>query len=65
VHRFWWVVSVPVFMYEFQEVVKVFNRFLGVICSFLAFPVDQEFVPGILPAVIEYLLCFPFFCIVH
>jgi len=61
---FCWVVSVPVFLYEFQGVVEVLDRFPGVVCSLIAFPVDQEFVPVVLAAVVEYLLCFPFFCIV-
>jgi len=60
--RFCGVVSVPVFLYEFQEVVQVLDRFPGVTCSLIAFPVNQEFVPVVLSAVVEYLLCFPFFC---
>jgi len=63
-HRFCWVVSVPVFLYEFQGVVEVLDRLLGVVCSLIAFPVDQEFVPVVLAAVVEYLVCLPFFCIV-
>ena len=59
------VVCVPVFLYEFKGVVEVFNGFPGVVCSFIAFPVDQEFRPVVLAAVIKYLLCFPFFCIVN
>jgi len=58
------VVSVPVFLYEFQGVVEVLDRFPGVVCSLLAFPVNQEFVPVVLAAVVEYQLSFPFFCIV-
>jgi len=61
---FCWVVSVPVFLYEFQGVVEVLDRFSGVVSSLIAFPVNQEFVPIVLAAVVEYLLCFPFFCIV-
>jgi len=61
---FCWVVSVPVFLYEFQGVVEVLDRFPGVVCSLIAFPVNQEFVPIVLAAVVEYLLCFLFFCIV-
>ena len=62
--RFCCVVGVPVFLYEFQEVVEVLDRFPGVVSSLIAFPVDQEFVPIVLAAVVEYLLCFPFFCLV-
>ena len=62
--RFCWVVSVPVFLYEFPGVVEVLDRFPGVVCSLIAFPVNQEFVPVVLAAVVEYLLSFPFFCIV-
>jgi len=62
--RFCWLVSVPVFLYEFQGVVEVLNRFPGVICALRAFRVDHEFVPVVLAVVVEYLLCFPFFCIV-
>jgi len=63
-HRFCWVVSVPVFLYEFEGVVEVLDRFPGVISSLIAFPVDREFVPVVLAALVENLLCFPFFCIV-
>ena len=63
--RFCWVVGVPVFLYEFQGVVEVLDRFSGVVSSLIAFPVDQEFVPVVLAAVVEYLLCFPFFSIVN
>jgi len=45
-------------------VVEVLDRFRGVVFSLIAFPVNQEFVPIVLAAVVEYLLCFPFFCIV-
>jgi len=62
--RFCWVISIPVFRYEFQGVVEVLDRFSGVVCSLIAFPVNQEFVPVVLAAVVEYLLSFPFFCIV-
>jgi len=62
--RFGWVVGVPVFRYEIQGVVEVLDRFPGVVSSLIDFPVDQKFVPVVLAAVIEYLLCFPFFCIV-
>jgi len=58
------VVSVPVFLYQFQGVVEVLDRFPGVICSLMAFPVNQEFKPVVLAAIVEYLLSFPFFCIV-
>jgi len=58
------VVSVPVFLYEFQGVVEVLDRFPGGVCSLIAFPVDQEFVPVVLAAVVAYLLYFLFFCIV-
>jgi len=51
-------------LYEFQGVVEVLDRFPGVICSLIAFPVNQEFVPVVLVAVVEYRLCFPFLCIV-
>jgi len=61
---FCWVVSVPVFLYEFQGVVEVLDRFPGVVSSLIAFPVIQEFVPVVLAAVVEYLLFFPFFRIV-
>ena len=61
---FCWVVSVPVLLYEFKGVVEVLDRFPGVVCSLIAFPVDQEFVPVVLAAVVEYLLCFLFLCIV-
>jgi len=63
-HRFCWVVRVPLFLYKFQGVVEVLDWFSGVVCSLIAFPVNQEFVPVVLAAVVEYLLCFPFFCIV-
>ena len=46
--RFCWVVSVPVFVYEFQGVVEVLDRFPGVVSSLIAFPVNQEFVPRVL-----------------
>jgi len=62
--RFCWVVSVPVFQYEFQGVVEVLDRFPGVVSSLIAFLVYEEFVPVVLAAVVEYLLCFPFFRIV-
>jgi len=58
--RFCWVVSVPVFLYEFHGVVEVLDRFPGVISTLIAFPVDQEFVPVVLVAVVKYQLCFPF-----
>jgi len=61
--RFYWVVSAPVFLYEFQGVVEVLNRFPEVVCSLIAFSVNQEFVPVVLAAVVQCLLCFPFFCI--
>jgi len=38
--RFWWVVCVPVFLYEFPGVVKVLDRFPGVMSSLIAFPVN-------------------------
>ena len=63
-HSFCGVVSVPVFLYQFQGVVEILDRFPGVVSLLLAFPVDQEFVPVVLAAVVEYLLCFPFFGIV-
>ena len=63
-HGFCLVVSIHLFLYEFQGVVEVVNRFPGVVSSRIAFTVDQEFLPVIVPAVIEYLLCFPFVCIV-
>jgi len=62
--RFCGVVSIPVFLYEFQGVVEVLDRFPAVVSSLITFPVDQQFVPVALAAVIEYLLCFPFFGIV-
>jgi len=62
--QFWWVVSVPVFLYEFQGVVEVLDRFSGVVCSLIVLPVNQEFVPVVLAAVVGYLLCFLFFCVV-
>jgi len=62
--RFCCLVTVPVFLYEFQGVVEVLDRFPGVVSSLIAFPVNQEFMPFVLSAVVEYLLCFPFFCIV-
>jgi len=58
------VVSVPVFRYELQGVVEVFNRFSGVVSSLIAFPVNQEFLPVLLAAVVECLLWFSFVCIV-
>jgi len=58
------VVSVPVFLYEFQRVVEVLDRFRGVVSSLVAFPADQEFVPVVLAVLVEYLLCFSFLCIV-
>jgi len=62
--RFCWVVGIPVFLYEFYRVVEVLDRFPGVVSSLRAFPVNQEFVPVVLAVVTEYLLCFPFICIV-
>jgi len=62
--RFCGVVSVPVFLYQFYGVLKVLDRFPGVVCSLIAFLENQQFVPVVLAAVVEYLLCFPFFCIV-
>jgi len=62
--RFCRVVSVSVFLYEFHGVVEVLDRFPAVVCSLIAFPVNQEFVSFVLAAVVEYLLCFPFFGIV-
>ena len=59
------VVCVPVFLYEFKGMIEVLNRFPGVVCSFIAFPVDQEFMPVALVAVIEYFLSLPFLCIVN
>jgi len=38
--RFCWMVSIPVFLYEFQGVVEVLDRFPGVFCSFIACPVN-------------------------
>jgi len=38
--------------------------FPGVVSTLVGFPVVPEFVPVVLAAVIEYLSCFPFFCIV-
>ena len=58
------MVNVPVFLYEFQGVVEVLDRFPRVVSLLIPFPVDQEFVPVVLAAVVEYLLSFPFFCIV-
>jgi len=58
------VVSVPVFLYQFQGVVEVLDRFPGVISSLIAFTVAQEFGPVALAGVVEYPLCFPLFCIV-
>jgi len=43
---------------------EVLDRFPGVVCSLIAFPVNQEFVPVVLAAVVKYLLRFPFFWIV-
>ena len=62
--RFCGVVSIPGFLYEFQGVVEVLDMFPGVVCSLIAFPVNQEFVPVVLAAVIKYLFCFLFFRIV-
>jgi len=62
---FCWVVSVPVFLYEFQGVVEVLDWFQGVVCWLIAFPVNQEVVAVVLAAVVEYLLCFPFLSIVN
>jgi len=47
------VVSVPVFLYEFQGVVAVLERFPGVVSSLIAFRVDHEFVPVVLPGRVE------------
>ena len=58
------MVSIPVFLYEFQAVVEILNMFLGVASSLIAFPVDLEFVPVVLAVVFQYQLCFPRFCIV-
>ena len=44
--------------------VEVLDTFPGVVCSLIAFPVNHEFVPVVLAAVVEYLLCFSFFAIV-
>jgi len=46
--RFCGVVSVSVFVYEFQGLVEVLEMFPGVVCSFIAFPVDQGFAPVVL-----------------
>ena len=59
------VVCILIFLYEFKGVIEVLNRLPGVVCSFIAFPVDQELVSVVLVAVIEYLLYFLFFCIVN
>ena len=59
------VVCVRVFLYEFKGVIEVLNRVSGVVRSFIAFPVDQEFVPAVVAAVIRYLLYFLFFSIVN
>jgi len=61
---FCWGISVPVFQNEFQGVVEVLDRFQEVDNSLIAFPANQEFVLVVQAALIEYLLCFPFFCIV-
>jgi len=58
--RFCWVVGVPVFLYEFQGVVEILDRFPGVVSSLIVFPVDQEFVRVVLAAVVKYVRCFPF-----
>jgi len=47
------VVSVPEFLYEFQGVVEVLERFPGVVSSLIAFHVDHEFVPVVLPGRVE------------
>jgi len=41
-------------------VVEGVDRFPGVIRTLIGFPVEKEFVPVVLAAVVEYLLCFPF-----
>ena len=58
------VVFVPVFLDKFQGMVQVLDRLPRVVGSLIALPVYQEFVFVILVSVIEYLLCFPFFCII-
>ena len=63
--RFCQLVGVPVFLYELLRLVKVLDRFPRVISSLIAFPVNQEFAPVVLAAVVVYLLCFSFFCIVY
>jgi len=58
------VVSISVFLYEFQGVVEILNMFAEVVSSLIPSPVDQAFVPVVLAVVVGYLLCFPYFCIV-
>ena len=43
---------------------EVLDRFSGVVSWLIAFPVGQQFVPVVLAALIEYLVCFPVFGIV-
>ena len=58
------VVFVPVFLDKFQGMVEVLDRLPRVVGSLIALPVHQEFVSVVLAPVIDYLLCFPFSCIV-
>ena len=58
------VVFVSVFLDKFQGIVEVLDRLPRVVSSLIALPVHQEFVPVVLVPVIEYLFCFPFFCII-
>jgi len=58
------VVFVTIFLDKFQCMVEVLDRLPRVIRSLIALPVYQEFVSVVLAPVIEYLLCFPFFCII-
>jgi len=51
-------------MDKFQGMVDVLDRFPSVIGSLIALPVREDFVSVVLAPVIEYLLCFPFLCIV-
>ena len=58
------VVFVAVFLDKFQGMVEVLDRLPRVVGSLIALPVYQEFISVVLASVIEYLLCFPFFCMI-
>jgi len=58
------VVFVSVLLDKIQGMAKVLDRLPRVVSFLIAFQVHQEFISLVLVSVIEYLLCFPFFCII-